>query len=197
MAKFSGTTRRPLRTNLTAPLRTTRARTTTHEGGAALERDPRTELFLLAATNMVGEDTFYERAALVGRGARPGGAQRCSQVGSQRAPRGARELGHDALLPLVVVWVVGSVRARAFTRPRVDRWLMRWVRSGNRVNERVAASKRRASWALHPKKYARPSPLTGRVIGLGTRAEGEAGPGALPLSYVGEATARFELATSG
>jgi hypothetical protein len=62
MAKFSGTTRRPLRTNLTAPIRTTRTRATTFEGGAALERDPTSELFLLAVTTMVGEDTFYERA---------------------------------------------------------------------------------------------------------------------------------------
>jgi hypothetical protein len=63
MPKFSGTDRRPLRTNLTAPIRTLRARTVTHEGGEAYERDPESELFLLATTNMVGEDTFYERAA--------------------------------------------------------------------------------------------------------------------------------------
>ena len=30
---------------------------------AGVVRDPESELFLLAATNMVGEDTFYERAA--------------------------------------------------------------------------------------------------------------------------------------
>jgi hypothetical protein len=62
MPKFSGTNRRPLRTNLTAPIRTLRQRALTHEGGAAYLRDPESELFLLAATNMVGEDTFYERA---------------------------------------------------------------------------------------------------------------------------------------
>ena len=62
MPKFSGTKRRPLRTNLTAPIATTRERMRTHEGGEAFARDPESELFLLAVTNMVGEDTFYERA---------------------------------------------------------------------------------------------------------------------------------------
>ncbi len=63
MTKFSGTKHRPLRANLTAPIKTLRQRTLTHEGGAAFARDAESELFLLAATNMVGEDTFYERAA--------------------------------------------------------------------------------------------------------------------------------------
>lgn len=63
MTKFSGTRRRPLRANLTAPVRTTGRRTLTHEGGLAFVRDAESELFLLAATNMVGEDTFYERAS--------------------------------------------------------------------------------------------------------------------------------------
>lgn len=62
MAKFSGTKRRPLRTNLTAPIATKIEHTRTHEGGEAFARDPESELFLLAVTNMVGEDTFYERA---------------------------------------------------------------------------------------------------------------------------------------
>ena len=62
MAKFSGTTRRPRRINPTAPIRTTDQRTATFEGGEAFVRDQESELFLLAATNMVGEDTFYERA---------------------------------------------------------------------------------------------------------------------------------------
>jgi hypothetical protein len=62
MSKFSGTRRRPLRTNLGAPVRTLRQHTLTHEGGLAHVRDAESELFLLAATNMVGEDTFYERA---------------------------------------------------------------------------------------------------------------------------------------
>lgn len=38
----------------------TKART--FEGGAAYQRDARTELFLLAVSNMVGENTFYEAA---------------------------------------------------------------------------------------------------------------------------------------
>jgi hypothetical protein len=62
MSKFSGTKRRPLRPNPTAAIATTHQRTLTHEGGHAYLRDPESELFLLAATNMVGEDTFYERA---------------------------------------------------------------------------------------------------------------------------------------
>jgi hypothetical protein len=62
MTKFSGTARRPLRANLTAPVKTLPTRSITHEGGGAFVRDAESELFLLAATNMVGEDTFYERA---------------------------------------------------------------------------------------------------------------------------------------
>jgi hypothetical protein len=46
---------------LTSPVRAMR-RALTHEGGAALARDVKSELFLLAVTNMVGEDTFYEAA---------------------------------------------------------------------------------------------------------------------------------------
>jgi hypothetical protein len=62
MTKFTGSKRRPLRTNVTAPVRTTDARVLTHEGGLAYARDAESDLFLLAVTNMVGEDTFYERA---------------------------------------------------------------------------------------------------------------------------------------
>src|SRR5262245_46782375 len=62
MAKFSGTRRRPLRTNLTAPIATTPEPMRTYEGGEAFGRDPESELFLLAVANMVGEGTFYERA---------------------------------------------------------------------------------------------------------------------------------------
>lgn len=36
--------------------------TTTYEGGNAFVRDQKSELYLLAVTNMVGEDTFYEKA---------------------------------------------------------------------------------------------------------------------------------------
>ena len=62
MTKFSGTKNRPLRANLTAPVRTTSRRVLTREGSLAYARDIESDLFLLAATNMVGEDTFYERA---------------------------------------------------------------------------------------------------------------------------------------
>ena len=62
MPKFSGTKGRPLRTNLTAPVATTNDRIRTFEGGEAFARDAESELFMLAVTNMVGEDTFYERA---------------------------------------------------------------------------------------------------------------------------------------
>jgi hypothetical protein len=62
MTKFTGSKRRPLRVNVTAPVRTTNARVLTHEGGLAYARDAESDLFLLAVTNMVGEDTFYERA---------------------------------------------------------------------------------------------------------------------------------------
>ena len=63
MAKFSGTNRKPLRVNLTAPVRTRAPRVLTHERGVGHARDAESDLFLLAATNMVGEDTFYEGAA--------------------------------------------------------------------------------------------------------------------------------------
>jgi hypothetical protein len=63
MTKFSGTKNRPQRTNPVAAVRTDATRTYTREGGLAFARDAESDLFLLAATNMVGEDTFYERAA--------------------------------------------------------------------------------------------------------------------------------------
>jgi hypothetical protein len=63
MSKFSGTVRRPLRANLTGPIRTVRDRLLTHEGAPGFARTPQADLFLLAATNLVGEDSFYERAA--------------------------------------------------------------------------------------------------------------------------------------
>jgi hypothetical protein len=62
MTKFSGTKRRPLRANVSAALRTNAQHIATHEGGEAYERDDASALFLLAATNVAGEDTFYERA---------------------------------------------------------------------------------------------------------------------------------------
>lgn len=46
---------------LTSPVRAA-LRALTHEGGPAYSRDVFSELFLLAVTNTVGEDTFYEAA---------------------------------------------------------------------------------------------------------------------------------------
>ncbi|MFI5615067.1 TROVE domain-containing protein [Amycolatopsis sp. NPDC051903] len=61
MAKFTifgarrAAARSPVRTEAVASGRT-------HEGGAGYARDARSELFLLAVTNFVGEHTFYESA---------------------------------------------------------------------------------------------------------------------------------------
>ena len=59
MAKFN---RAPARPSGTSPVATVGSRGTTHEGGRGFVRDLKSELFLLAVTNMVGEDTFYEKA---------------------------------------------------------------------------------------------------------------------------------------
>lgn len=60
MSKFN----RPTAT--AAPLGPTRTTgpATTFEGGAGFSRDAKSDLFLLAVTNMVGEDTFYESASV-------------------------------------------------------------------------------------------------------------------------------------
>lgn len=60
MAKFSNAatkTRRP-----SAPTRVAETPTRTHEGGVGFAKDPKTALYTLAVTNMVGEPTFYESA---------------------------------------------------------------------------------------------------------------------------------------
>jgi hypothetical protein len=60
MAKFKTGTTRPA---AHGPIRTeTTATATTFEGGPGYARDAQSELFLLAVTNFVGEDTFYEKA---------------------------------------------------------------------------------------------------------------------------------------
>jgi hypothetical protein len=60
MVKFA---RKQTRPNVTAPVRTdARKLALTHEGALALGRDAKSELFLLAITNMVAERTFYETA---------------------------------------------------------------------------------------------------------------------------------------
>ena len=61
MPKFNtSATRAAARSPITSEAQPT---TTTYEGGPGWVRDARSELFLLAVANMVGEDTFYERAA--------------------------------------------------------------------------------------------------------------------------------------
>jgi hypothetical protein len=60
MAKFNKAAR--MARGAAGPVRTTGTVTTTFEGGPAWSRDPKSDLFLLAVTNMVGEDTFYEGA---------------------------------------------------------------------------------------------------------------------------------------
>ncbi|GAA2102324.1 TROVE domain-containing protein [Streptomyces albiaxialis] len=53
MSKFNRSVKKPARNALTV----------THEGGKAYVRDAKSDLVLLAVVNMVGEDTFYEKAA--------------------------------------------------------------------------------------------------------------------------------------
>ncbi|WP_037606537.1 vWA domain-containing protein [Streptacidiphilus rugosus] len=57
MSRFNTKAARPAGSS---PVTTTGERATTHQGGEGHLRDPRSELFLLAVTNMVGQDTFYE-----------------------------------------------------------------------------------------------------------------------------------------
>lgn len=58
MAKFNKTT---TRARVTSPVKTEATPSArTHEGGHGYARDAKSELFLLAVTNMVGEQTFYE-----------------------------------------------------------------------------------------------------------------------------------------
>jgi hypothetical protein len=61
MAKFNTIDRRRITT--TGPIATVAAPgAVTHEGAPAFGRDTKSELFMLAVANMVGEDTFYESA---------------------------------------------------------------------------------------------------------------------------------------
>ncbi|WP_040828885.1 TROVE domain-containing protein [Nocardia jiangxiensis] len=62
MSKFNTTATRPANT-ATGPIGTKKNKTVdTHEGAAGFKRDKRSELFLLAVSNFVGENTFYESA---------------------------------------------------------------------------------------------------------------------------------------
>ncbi|OMI34922.1 TROVE domain-containing protein [Streptomyces sparsogenes] len=58
MARFNT---RAVRRAAASPIATTGERTATHEGATGFVRDDRSELFLLAVSNLVGTDTFYER----------------------------------------------------------------------------------------------------------------------------------------
>ncbi|MEV4558722.1 TROVE domain-containing protein [Kitasatospora sp. NPDC049285] len=58
MSRFN--VRRPT-SGPTSPVTTTGQRTANHAGGAGFLRDQKSELFLLAVANLVGQDTFYER----------------------------------------------------------------------------------------------------------------------------------------
>lgn len=60
MSKFSS---KPARANVHASVATTPQRARTYEGHLGYTRDAKSELFLLAASNMVGEQTFYENTA--------------------------------------------------------------------------------------------------------------------------------------
>lgn len=60
MSKFNTTSTRPA---TSSPITTERAPSgVTYEGGDGYARDTKSELFLLAVSNMVGENTFYETA---------------------------------------------------------------------------------------------------------------------------------------
>src|SRR5687767_16012284 len=61
MSKFNRPA--PVRAGALSAVATTTERTATHEGGPGFARDAKSELFLLAVSNMVGEDTFYEKAS--------------------------------------------------------------------------------------------------------------------------------------
>ncbi|PRH77651.1 TROVE domain-containing protein [Streptomyces solincola] len=58
MARFNAV--RGAVTAALSPVRSTGRPATTHEGGQGAERDPRSELFLLAVANFVTQQTFYE-----------------------------------------------------------------------------------------------------------------------------------------
>src|ERR1044071_3084305 len=63
MGKFnvkSVRTARTLKSSAIGTATTEHPTTFTYEGGAGYLRDEKSELFLLAVSNMVGEDTFYE-----------------------------------------------------------------------------------------------------------------------------------------
>ena len=63
MSRFNTVDKRAPRERATSPITTeATASGVTHEGGPGFARNAKSELFLLAVSNMVGEDTFYEKA---------------------------------------------------------------------------------------------------------------------------------------
>ncbi|MDP5310362.1 TROVE domain-containing protein [Streptomyces poriferorum] len=58
MSRFNQRSARPA---VSSPVTTTGERTATHQGGTGYLRDTKSELFLLAVSNFVGTDTFYEK----------------------------------------------------------------------------------------------------------------------------------------
>src|SRR5262245_37503345 len=81
------------------------------------------------------------------------GADRCGQVGTEWAPLGARELGHDALLSGCWSWVV-------------DGWLVfGWVPVREPDRRAVPLSKAARCKSASCQKEARQSPLTGTMWG--------------------------------
>ncbi len=62
MARFNKKSAKAPKAQATSPVRTTGARTRTYEQGAGHVRDDRSRLFLLAVSNFVGQQTFYESA---------------------------------------------------------------------------------------------------------------------------------------
>ncbi|MFE2407104.1 TROVE domain-containing protein [Kitasatospora sp. NPDC059408] len=59
MSRFNTRNTRPA---ATSPIRSTGQTTINHQGGNGHLREPKSELFLLAVANMVGQNTFYEKA---------------------------------------------------------------------------------------------------------------------------------------
>lgn len=58
MSRFNTRGTRPA---VHSPVTSTGERTATHEGATGYLRDPKSELFLLAVSNLVGQDAFYEK----------------------------------------------------------------------------------------------------------------------------------------
>lgn len=53
---------KPARANVSAPIKTAGVPTSTYQGGVGVRRDPKSELFMLAVSLLLGERTYYESA---------------------------------------------------------------------------------------------------------------------------------------